>query len=30
VVDQYVQSMIERPALARARALDVKPDGFHD
>jgi glutathione S-transferase len=30
VVDQYIQSMIARPALARARAIDAKPDGFHD
>ncbi len=30
VVDQYVQSMTARPALARARAVDSKPDGFHD
>lgn len=30
VVDQYIQSMTARPALARARAVDVKPDGFHD
>ncbi|MCW0001937.1 glutathione S-transferase [Pararhizobium sp. YC-54] len=30
VVDQYVQSITARPALARARAVDVKPDGFHD
>ncbi|WP_426227747.1 glutathione S-transferase family protein [Pararhizobium sp. DWP3-4] len=30
VVDEYVQSMIARPALARASAIDVKPDGFHD
>ena len=30
VVDEYIQSMTSRPALARARAIDVKPDGFHD
>ena len=30
VVDQYVQSMTARPALARARAVDSKPDGFND
>jgi glutathione S-transferase len=30
VVDHYVQSMTARPAVARARAVDSKPDGFHD
>ena len=30
VVDEYILSMSSRPALARARAVDVKPDGFHD
>ncbi|OBZ93960.1 glutathione S-transferase [Pararhizobium polonicum] len=30
VVDHYVQSVTARPALARAREIDAKPDGFHD
>lgn len=29
-VDRYVQTLTSRPALARAREIDAKPDGFHD
>ncbi|MBP1857389.1 glutathione S-transferase family protein [Rhizobium herbae] len=29
-VDRYVQTLTARPALARAREIDSKPDGFHD
>jgi len=29
-VDRYVQTLMARPALARAREIDSKPDGFHD
>lgn len=30
VVDQYVYSIAARPAFARAREIDARPDGFHD
>jgi len=30
VIDQYVETVTARPALARAREIDSKPDGFHD
>ena len=29
VIDRYVETMTARPALARARAVDSKPDGLH-
>ncbi|HTO33491.1 MAG TPA: glutathione S-transferase [Pararhizobium sp.] len=29
-VDRYLQTLTARPALARAREVDSKPDGFHD
>lgn len=29
-VDRYVQRVTSRPALARAREIDSKPDGFHE
>ena len=29
-VDRYVKTLTSRPALARAREIDSKPDGFHD
>ena len=29
-VDRYVKTLTSRPALARAREIDSKPDGFHE
>lgn len=29
-VDRYVEGLTARPALARAREIDSRPDGFHD
>ncbi|WP_275783412.1 glutathione S-transferase family protein [Pararhizobium gei] len=29
-VDRYVHELTARPALARAREIDSRPDGFHD